>query len=69
MYQIYDNRMRMLRRFRQEADMELPLNQVLPYFENCWTSNFLRMFINTSKRKRLDFTKNSLPISLHWQMN
>jgi len=53
-----------VRRFRQEADMELPLNQVLPYFENCWTSNFLRMFINTSERERLDFTKEQLPCQL-----
>lgn len=53
-----------MRRFRQEADMELPLNQVLPYFENCWTSNFLRMFINTSERERLDFTKEQLTCQL-----
>lgn len=64
LFEEYDNRMRMLRRFRQEADMELPLNQVLPYFENCWTSNFLRMFINTSERKRLDFTKEQLTFQL-----
>lgn len=56
----YENRMRMLKRFQAEADLDLPLNQVLPYFENCWTSNFLRMAINTSDRERLNFTDEQL---------
>lgn len=60
----HENRMKMLRRFWKEADMELPLNQVIPYFENCWTSNFLRMCINTSDKKRLQFTREQLTYQL-----
>lgn len=63
-FEEYDNRMRMLRRFQKEADMELPLNQILPYFENCWTSNFLRILINTHERKRLHFTKKQMVFQL-----
>ena len=60
MFREYENRMKMLRRFQNEADMELPINQILPYFENCWTSNFLRLFINTGERARLDFDNSQL---------
>ena len=60
----HENRMKMLRRFWKEADMELPLNQVIPYFENSWTSNFLRMCINTSDKKRLQFTREQLTYQL-----
>lgn len=56
----YENRMRMLRRFQKEADMNLPINRVLPYFENCWTSNFLRLLINTQERKRLNYSDSQL---------
>ena len=52
--------MRMLRRFQKEADMNLPINRALPYFENCWTSNFLRLLINTQERKRLNYSDSQL---------
>lgn len=63
-FQEYENRMRMLERFWKEADPELPLNQVLPYFKNCWTSNFLRMFINTTERERLHATEAQIQYQL-----
>lgn len=56
----YDRRMKMIRRFRAEADMSLPLNAALPYFENCWTSNFLRLSINSKARNHQNFTSEQL---------
>ncbi len=60
----YENRMKMLKRFRAEADMDLPLNQALPYFENCWTSNFLRLSINANMDLRRYFTTEQLAYQL-----
>lgn len=60
LFEEYENRLKMLRRFRAEADMELPLNQILPYFENCWTSNFLRLSINVNGNPLTYFTSEQL---------
>lgn len=60
LFEEYENRLKMLRRFRAEADMELPLNQILPYFENCWTSNFLRLSINVNGNPLTYFTAEQL---------
>ena len=59
-FEEYDRRMKILRRLRSEADMSLPLNTALPYFANCWTSNFLRISINAKARTNQNFTQKQL---------
>ncbi len=62
-FEEYENRMQMLHRFKAEADMSLPLNSVISYFENHWTSNFLRLTIhsnaNAFSQKQLRIRKKS----------
>lgn len=60
-FEEYENRMQMLHRFKSEADMSLPLNSVISYFENHWTSNFLRLTIHSNANA---FSQKQLRIQL-----